>query len=592
MAAKLPKYTWESSTLTLKGIKRTVFSTVTGEVVGEIKDGKFVQSVKEIPQPTVKPKKTVTVPETAIKGGQQVTLANLERDANYWKSVAEDIRESAANRAKARNEYNKLQPEIAKFQSKVEAIGGAEKAKAEAAAKDKARADFDKLKSEYQTLEKKFNALLSPGTDPKGREYQRKMYEIVNKSLGLYKTFSGNAISVASVTSLLSTGKIPTNKTKTQTTGNAPTGGNIPAGKVTLTGDTEKPANVNDFIKNARPLPIVENMPDGKDKPTGPITTPGKTDAEIMAQAQSLYGNIDEIFNTNEELKALIRKAVENKYEPDRFLNELEGTTWFKTNAGPIRQRGFYKRQYDALVNAIKKDDPNYQAKITELDRTSEYGRGLQDAIESVTADWTSQYGTPTAEDLITIRTIASDLYQYANETDPTKIRNAVLSKPKTIAAGGVAGGAMGQNLQTLRSVAEANGLNLDKDFKTSVPTWMDRIAKGESIETIKSLIRNAAKTTWNVNDRVANLLDQGVDLATIYSPYRTRMSTLLEIAPDTISFSDLASKGVIGGKEEKNLYDFEKELRRDSRWQYTKNARDEVSSSVFQVLRDFGFQG
>ena len=263
-----------------------------------------------------------------------------------------------------------------------------------------------------------------------------------------------------------------------------------------------------------------------------------------------------------------------------------------QTNAGPIRQRGFYKRQYDELVNAIKTDDPNYQSKIDELNRTSEYGRGLENAVETVTEEWTSQYGTPTADDLVTIRVIADELYRYANENDAVKIRNAVLTKPKTIKTGDVYGGAVGKNLATLRSIASANGLNLDKDFGTSIQTWMDRLAKGESIETIKSLIRNAAKTTWNVNERVSALLDQGVDLSTIYSPYRTRMANLLEIAPETISFNDLASKGVIGGKEEKNLYDFERELRKDSRWQYTRNAREEVANTTLSILRDFGFQG
>lgn len=313
---------------------------------------------------------------------------------------------------------------------------------------------------------------------------------------------------------------------------------------------------------------------------------------DVFAQAQSMYGDIDEIFKTNDELKALLAKAVTGKWEESRFLNELENTNWFKTNAGPIRQRGFYKRQYDSLVEAIKIDDPNYQSRIDELNRTSEYGRGLENAIENVTAEWTSQYGTPTAEDLTTIKAIATELYQYANETDTTKIRNFVLAKPKRFSSTTILGGAAGANLADLKSIAAANGLDLERDFGTSIQTWLDRISKGESIETIKSLIRSTAKTTWGVNDKVAGLLDQGVDLSTIYSPFKTRMANLLEIAPETISFADLASKGVIGGKEEKNLYDFEKELRRDPRWQYTKNAREDMSSTALDLLRNFGFQG
>ena len=45
-------------------------------------------------------------------------------------------------------------------------------------------------------------------------------------------------------------------------------------------------------------------------------------------------------------------------------------------------------------------------------------------------------------------------------------------------------------------------------------------------------------------------------------------------------------------GDKEMTLYDFQRALRKDSRWQYTDKARQEVSTAALQVLRDFGFQG
>lgn len=330
-----------------------------------------------------------------------------------------------------------------------------------------------------------------------------------------------------------------------------------------------------------------------------PTPTPtAATDEEIFKAAAAKYAEVDEIFKSDPQLRELLRKAIgdpaniNDDYKEERFLEELSATNWWKSNSGPIRTRIGYRNRYNTLLNAIKTEDPNYQTKIDELNRTSEYGRGLQNAIETVTEEWTNQYGTPTADDLVTIRAIATNLYDYANETDAVKIRNAVLTQPKKLIAGGIIGGKTGENLTDLRSIAAANGLDLDKDFKNSISTWLDRLSKGENIETIKSIIRNTAKTTWNVNDRIAGLLDQGVDLDTIYAPYKTRMAAILELSPGTITFSDLAAKGVVGGKEEKNLYDFEKELRRDPRWQYTANAREDVSNVALQVLRDFGFQG
>jgi hypothetical protein len=40
------------------------------------------------------------------------------------------------------------------------------------------------------------------------------------------------------------------------------------------------------------------------------------------------------------------------------------------------------------------------------------------------------------------------------------------------------------------------------------------------------------------------------------------------------------------------SIYDFEKTLRQDQRWQYTDQARSEASDIATKVLKDFGFMG
>lgn len=322
---------------------------------------------------------------------------------------------------------------------------------------------------------------------------------------------------------------------------------------------------------------------------------------KIMAEAVRLYGGIDEIFNTDEELKNLLIRAIgdvttaKDDMDEAQFVNLLQNTTWFKSNAGPIRQRGFEKRQYQSLVNKLKQDDPQYQAKINELNRTSSYGRGLQDVIDLLRENAT-RLGRQVSED--DLRIAAEGIYDYANETDAVKIRNAVLGIGSfglgTTKDGkgvtGLATGAAGQNLTTLRAVARANGLNLDTMFKDSINTWLDRIAKGESIETFKSIIRGTAKA--GLPDRVAGLLDQGVDLETIYSPYKKLMAATLELNPDSIQLDDPTLRAGIGPDKEISLYEYQRMLRKDPRWQYTNNAREDVSNAVLTVGRNFGLQG
>lgn len=324
----------------------------------------------------------------------------------------------------------------------------------------------------------------------------------------------------------------------------------------------------------------------------GKEEVPAETFESVLEAAKSNYGGIDEVFRTNPELQSLLKKAIgkvgdpTDDYTNERFLSELENTTWWKSNAGPIRQRGFYKRQYDDLVKTLKTDDPNYQTQIDELNKTSEYGRGLSSVISQVKNTARAQ-GVQMDDTTATI--VAKNLYDYANEGDATKIREAVLGAGK-FGGGDLYTGQAGVNIRTLRDIAAANGIDFDTQFKNSKDTWLGRIAQGESIETFKDIIRKTAQNAWNLDDRTRALLDQGVDLETIYSPFRKTMATILELPEEKITLNDLASKGVIGGEKPMNLYDFRKALRQDERWQYTDNARTEMAGLTENLLRDFGF--
>jgi hypothetical protein len=143
---------------------------------------------------------------------------------------------------------------------------------------------------------------------------------------------------------------------------------------------------------------------------------------------------------------------------------------------------------------------------------------------------------------------------------------------------------------QDLVKTAVANGLDLDKTFASQLPTWIKRIEAGEDPEVFKQIIRQTAKI--GLPDKVSQLLDQGLDLDAVYAPYRNTMASLLEVNPDSISLNDALLRTAIQGDKEMPIYDFQRQIKKDSRWQYTNNAREEVAGSVQQVLRDFGFQG
>jgi hypothetical protein len=142
-------------------------------------------------------------------------------------------------------------------------------------------------------------------------------------------------------------------------------------------------------------------------------------------------------------------------------------------------------------------------------------------------------------------------------------------------------------SVQTLRSTANANGVSLSQQ---QLDQYALDIQNGKDIKVIQSQIRNIAGA--GMPDNVKKLLAEGTDLETVYAPYRTQMAAILEVNPETINFTDPALRNAIGPNGEMSIYDFQRALRKDARWQYTNNAREDVFQSVSKVLQDFGFQG
>jgi hypothetical protein len=156
--------------------------------------------------------------------------------------------------------------------------------------------------------------------------------------------------------------------------------------------------------------------------------------------------------------------------------------------------------------------------------------------------------------------------------------------------SGKTAAGVAANALDDLRTTARANGFNLDRDFGNQVDGWLQRISRGEDVNDFKRLIRQQAKL--GLPEKVGALLDEGLDLANVFAPYRNQMAALLEVTPDSINLDDPLLRSAYGPDKETSIYDFKRAVRKDPRWQYTDNAREEVSNVALQVLRDFGFQG
>lgn len=264
------------------------------------------------------------------------------------------------------------------------------------------------------------------------------------------------------------------------------------------------------------------------------------------------------------------------------LIDAIAGTKEYKKNVGKapdLLKRNLEKREYDNLIKGKTMEQ------VSEINKTNPYGRGFSEVFKIV-SDYATKVGTI---DDATKAQIARDIYDTANEGNQGYIQQKVNEKI-AVTPGATATGEVGKNLADLRAVAKANGIDLDKQFGLVLTDWVQKLDQGEKIDTYKQIIRDVAKR--GLPENVGALMDKGVDLETIYSPYKRAMANTLEVNEESITLDDPTLRSAIGPEGEKTLYDYQRSLRKDPRWQYTDNARGEVSTIINTVLRDFGFQG
>jgi len=147
-----------------------------------------------------------------------------------------------------------------------------------------------------------------------------------------------------------------------------------------------------------------------------------------------------------------------------------------------------------------------------------------------------------------------------------------------------------GKVATTLESVLNTAKDNSIVATQGQIDGWTNRLKNGEDAATIQHEIRNLASI--GRPDAIAKQLLAGNDLGTILSPYKQYMQSTLEIPAEQIALTDPSLQMAIASDKPMSLYDYQNALRKDNRWQYTQNAKTDVSNSIQQVLKDFGFMG
>jgi hypothetical protein len=149
-------------------------------------------------------------------------------------------------------------------------------------------------------------------------------------------------------------------------------------------------------------------------------------------------------------------------------------------------------------------------------------------------------------------------------------------------------------NTQELKSyVQDMGGRFTDPQINDWVNNINDPTTKTD-INTYKDIVKQDAMSRYS---GFSKLIDSGVTVKQLATPYMNSMANILELDPTAIDYTKdpLITKalgttvGPDGTSQAMPMWQYEQQLRQDPRWGYTNNARESVNGMAHQVLKDFG---
>jgi hypothetical protein len=325
-------------------------------------------------------------------------------------------------------------------------------------------------------------------------------------------------------------------------------------------------------------------------KPGTPAPTPADREATALGAASTTTDLAlpETLFKNIPSLNAILKKYVNTPGMTEAaFLKLVRDDVWFKQNSKEIKNRYVQYYNYrDLQASGRAQGTTAYEMDIAKIE-----AKLKKRAVE---------IGSAAANDPAALRQAAENLYITNRSEDETFITDFLAASVKTMAGmigGKVTQGYSGEALANYDKLVEAAR---DNGFQVS------DILPGASTEqqVIQGIISGNIDVNRVISDArklaaqgqpeyVRDLLSQGYTLKQVFAPYRQVMANVLEIGDaNQIDLNDPLLRSAITEKGDMNLYDFRKQLRQDSRWQYTAQAKEDVSTAALGVLRDFGFQG
>lgn len=275
------------------------------------------------------------------------------------------------------------------------------------------------------------------------------------------------------------------------------------------------------------------------------------------------------------EIDILIKRAKDEKWDEDTFMDALEGTVWWQATYPSMRQ--FF----------LDTHDPRKASTFAEkVSNTMDSMLGKLEAL-GITARQVDPATGKVIDNTDFIKGIA--LKSIQNNWDDDQLEQYLATQGNIVFSGG---GTLGSYYDRIAQQAYLYGVPLDETMKKTINTSLLDPLDGRDanywIKTVKDMAYDAPQ-----NKPFLASLQAGRNLYEVTNSYRQQMANLLEVDSTAVTWNDLMGKVVdTSTGNARTFADFTKQVKNDPLWQYTRNAKETYSNTALDIAKMFGFMG